>query len=315
MGWANYAAKRLLLASVILFGVSIVVFSIVRLVPGDPAQIIAGQAATDQAVNQIRRRLGLHLPVHIQYIEWMSDVLRGDFGRSIITGQPVAELLANRYPRSLELTVLGMFFSILIAFPAGITSAIKRNTNSDYVAMFFSQVGVSIPSFWLGILFILLFAKYLNVLPPSGYHPFMNDPVKNLQHAILPALTIGIINGAVVTRFLRSSMLEKFGEDYIRTARAAGHPERRVVGKYALKNALIPTITIIGLQFGWLMGGVVIVEQVFAWPGVGRLVLSAIESRNYPVVQASLLALAGTFVLINLLVDLLYGWVDPRIKY
>jgi peptide/nickel transport system permease protein len=285
------------------------------MVPGDPAQIIAGQAATEETVQQIRRQLGLHLPLHIQYLNWVTDVVQGDLGRSIITGKPVFELLADRYPRSLELTILGMAFSVIIAFPAGITSAIKRNTKADYVAMFFSQVGVSLPSFWLGILFILVFAKYLNVLPPSGYTPFLKDPIANLQHAFLPALSIGIINGAVITRFLRSSMLEKFGEDYIRTARSAGHPEKRVIGKYALKNALIPTLTIIGLQFGWLMGGVVIIEQVFAWPGVGRLVLDGIETRNYPVVQASLLALAGTFVLINLVVDLLYAWVDPRIKY
>lgn len=315
MSWTNYAVKRLLLATVILFGVSIVVFSIVRLVPGDPARIVAGQAATEQSIQAIRHRLGLDQPIYIQYIDWITDVLRGDLGRSIITGKSVSGLMADRYPRSLELTILGMFISVLIAFPAGITSAIKRNTSADYLAMFFSQVGVSMPSFWLGILLILLFAKYLNLLPPSGYVPFTESPIENLQHALMPALSIGIINGAVVTRFLRSSMLEKFGEDYVRTARASGHPENRVIGKYVLKNALIPTITIIGLQFGWLMGGVVIIEQVFAWPGVGRLVLSAIESRNYPVVQASLLALAGTFVVINLTVDLLYAWVDPKIKY
>lgn len=315
MSWTNYAVKRLLLATVILFGVSIVVFSIVRLVPGDPARIVAGQAATEQSIQAIRHRLGLDQPIYIQYLDWISDVLRGNLGRSIITGQSVSGLLADRYPRSLELTLLGMLVSVLIAFPAGITSAIKRNTSADYLAMFFSQVGVSMPSFWLGILLILLFAKYLNLLPPSGYVPFTESPIQNLQHALMPALSIGIINGAVVTRFLRSSMLEKFGEDYVRTARASGHPENRVIGKYVLKNALIPTITIIGLQFGWLMGGVVIIEQVFAWPGVGRLVLSAIESRNYPVVQASLLALAGTFVVINLVVDLLYAWVDPKIKY
>lgn len=315
MSWLNYAAKRLLLAVGILFGVSVVVFSIVRFVPGDPARIIVGQFATEASYTEVRRELGLHLPLWQQYLIWITDVLQGDFGRSLISGDPVVELLANRYPRSLELTLLGMLFSVLIAFPAGITSAVKRNTPADYIAMFFSQVGVSMPSFWLGILFILLFAKYMNVLPPSGYVPFTERPIANLKRAFLPALTIGIINGAVITRFLRSSVLEEFGEDYVRTARASGHPNNRIIGKYVLKNAMIPTITIIGLQFGWLMGGVVIIEQVFAWPGVGRLVLSGIENRDYPVIQASLLALAGTFVVINLIVDLLYGWVDPKIRY
>lgn len=315
MSWVDYALKRLGLGVLVLLGVAVIVFSMVRLVPGDPAVVILGRQTNPEVLERLRRDLGLHLPVWKQFVVWISDLLQGDWGASVHSGTPVMELIAQRYPRTLELTLVAILISILISFPAGIASGSNRNTPIDYVAMFFSQLGVSIPSFWMGLMFILLFAKYLNLLPPSGYVPFSEDPIGNLERILMPALTLGIINAAVITRFLRASLLEQLGKDYIRTARAYGHPRRRVILKYTLRNSLIPTLTIIGLQFGWLLGGVVVVEEVFAFPGVGRLIVSGIFDRDYPVVQGSLLIFAATFVLINLLVDLLYAWLDPRIKY
>lgn len=315
MGWVNYALKRLGLGVLVLAGVSVIVFGIVRMVPGDPATVILGRQASDEALRALRHQLGLDLPLWRQYVTWAAGLLQGDWGESVHSGTSVLKLIAQRYPRTLEITILGMFISVVIAFPAGIVSAVKRNTKADYAAMFFSQLGVSIPSFWMGLIFILVFARYLNLLPPSGYVPFTEDPVGNLERVIMPATTLGIINAAVITRFLRSSILEELNRDYIRTARAFGHPQRRVVLKYTLRNALIPTLTIMGLQFGFMLGGVVVVEEVFAYPGVGRLIVGGILNRDYPLVQGSLLAVASTFVIINLVVDLLYAWVDPRIKY
>lgn len=315
MSWVDYALKRLGLGILVLLGVAVIVFSMVRLVPGDPAVVILGRQTNPEVLERLRRDLGLHLPVWKQFVVWIADLLQGDWGSSVHSGTPVMELIAQRYPRTLELTLVAILISILISFPAGIASGSNRNTPIDYAAMFFSQLGVSIPSFWMGLMFILLFAKYLNLLPPSGYVPFSEDPIGNLERILMPALTLGIINAAVITRFLRASLLEQLSKDYIRTARAFGHPRRRVILKYTLRNSLIPTLTIIGLQFGWLLGGVVVVEEVFAFPGVGRLIVSGIFDRDYPVVQGSLLIFAATFVLINLVVDLLYAWLDPRIKY
>lgn len=315
MSWVDYALKRLGLGVLVLLGVAVIVFSMVRLVPGDPAVVILGRQTNPEVLERLRRDLGLHLPVWEQFVVWIADLLQGDWGRSVHSGTPVMELIAQRYPRTLELTLVAILISILISFPAGIASGSNRNTPIDYAAMFFSQLGVSIPSFWMGLMFILLFAKYLNLLPPSGYVPFSEDPIGNLERILMPALTLGIINAAVITRFLRASLLEQLSKDYIRTARAFGHPRRRVILKYTLRNSLIPTLTIIGLQFGWLLGGVVVVEEVFAFPGVGRLIVSGIFDRDYPVVQGSLLIFAATFVFINLVVDLLYAWLDPRIKY
>lgn len=315
MSWVDYALKRLGLGVIVLVGVSIIVFGMVRLVPGDPAAIILGRQANQAAMESLRNALGLTGPAWKEYLKWVAALLQGNWGESLISGIPVVELIGQRYPRSLEITLLAMLISVLIAFPAGILSATNRNTPVDYGAMFFSQLGVSIPSFWMGLIFILVFAKYLDVLPPSGYVPLLEDPRGNFERVIMPAMTLGIINAAVITRFLRSSLLEELGKDYIRTARAYGHPPRRIVLKYTLRNALIPTVTIIGLQFGFMLGGVVVVEQVFAFPGVGRLIVGGILNRDYPVVQGSLLVFAATFVVINLSVDLIYGWINPKIKY
>lgn len=315
MSWVNYALKRLVISVGLLLGSSILVFSIVRLIPGDPAMIVLGPTASNDAIQALRVRLGLTQPFWTQYFVWMSDLLTGKLGRSLMNDQTVLSLLVERYPRSLQLTIVSMLISILIAFPLGIVGAINRNSSVDYGALFFSQVGVSLPSFWLGILLILLFGKHLGMLPPSGYVAPTKSVGGFLSHVIMPATALGIINAAVITRFLRSEMIEEVSQDYVRTARAFGHPRKRIIRKYVLKNALVPTLTIIGLQFGYLIGGVVIIEQVFGYPGIGQLILDGLLRRDYPVVQAGLLILAATFIAVNLLVDLTYGYLDPKIKY
>lgn len=299
-----------------LFVVSIVVFGIVRLIPGDPISIILGtQQGTAGAEAALRQQLGLNDPPWIQYIEWMGGLLTGNWGQSIISGQSIEHLVAVRYPRSLQLAFLGIITAVAIAFPLGIVGAVRRNTAFDYTAIGFSQVGVSVPSFWLGILMIFFFGGVLDVLPPAGYVSFKENLLKSLKYSIMPVAVLAIINGAIITRYLRSELLEELNKDYIRTARAFGHPSKRIIGRYVLKNALIPSITIIGIQFGWMVGGIVIIEQVFSYSGLGQLILSGLLSRDYPVVQIGILILAATFIVVNLIVDLLYGWLDPRVKY
>lgn len=315
MSWTGYAIKRAFVSIGLLLAASVVIFSIVRLIPGDPVMIILGRFAEEGAAEALRRELGLHEPFWTQYFAWLQGLLTGQWGDSIKTGTPVMDLILVRFPRSLQLALLGITIGVIIAFPLGIYGAINRNSPTDYGALFFSQFGVSIPNFWLGIMLILVFARYLNVLPASGHVAFFEDPVANLKHAFLPAVTIGIINAAIFTRYIRSEMLEELGRDYVRTARAFGHSQKRIVRKYVLKNAVPPTITIIGIQFGYMVGGIVIIEQVFTYPGLGQLLLNGLFSRDYPVVQFALLALVTTFIIVNLIVDLVYGYLDPKIKY
>jgi len=315
MSWLSYSAKRILISIGVLIGVSVLIFAIVRLVPGDPARIILGQQSTEETYQAIRQQLGLNLPVWKQYLLWAADIISGDWGRSLITGKSIESMLVTRYPRSLQLSIMALVLALVIAIPIGIISAINRNSSIDYFSIFFSQFGVSMPSFFLGLILILVFARYLNVLPPSGYVSPLDDPVSNLKHTILPASTLAIINAAIITRYLRSEMLEELSKDYVRTAKAFGHPNRRIVRKYVLRNALIPTTTIIGIQFAYMMGGLVVIEKVFSFPGVGVLLLDSLITRDYPLIQVSLLALAGTIIATNLIIDLAYGWLDPRIRY
>lgn len=321
MGWectmslVGYAVKRAAVSVLLLLAASLVIFSLVRLIPGDPAQIILGQFAEEGAAEAIRKDLGLDEPFFVQYVEWLTGLVTGNWGESIMNGTPIVDLITTRFPRSLQLAFMGVTIGILIALPLGIYAASHRNSNGDYGALFFSQFGVSIPNFWLGIMFILFFARYLNVLPASGHVPFTEDPVANLKHAFLPAMTIGIINAAIFTRYIRSEMLEELGKDYVRTARAFGHSRERIIRKYVFKNAAPPTVTIVGVQFGYMIGGIVIIEQVFTYPGLGQLLLDSLFSRDYPVVQLALLTLVATFIFVNLIVDLAYGYLDPKIKY
>lgn len=311
----QYIAQRLLTALIVLLGVTFAVFLIIQLVPGDPARVILGVTANEQNVAALRERLGLNEPFLVQYGTWLSNALRGDLGRSLITGQEVTPQIMNRLPATLQLAALALIIGLAIAIPAGILSALKPGSKIDVFASVASQIGVAIPDFWLGIMLILLFSLTLGWLPARGYTPIEESFTGWLEHIILPALTLGIISGAIQTRFVRSAMLEVLNENYIRTANAKGLPERDVIRRHALPNAMITIVTIIGLQITALISAVVVVEVVFGWPGLGRLALDAVLDRDYPLLQGTVLVIAALLVLVNLGVDLLYFVLDPRIEY
>lgn len=315
MGWVEYSLNRLLSAVFVLFVASIAIFSILRLIPGDPAALILGVNANPEAIQQTRVRLGLDLPIWEQYLRWLGGILTLNMGNSMNTGQSIFELVQVSYPRSLILALSALLIAVLISVPLGILSSTNRNSIVDYLAVVFSQTGISTPQFVLGILFILIFAGQLNVLPSSGFVSPLESPVGFLEHIALPALTLGIINGAILTRFIRSEMLEELNKDYVRTAKAYGHTKSRITRKYVLKNALIPTLTVVGLQFAKLIGGLVIIEEVFSYPGMGILILDALFVRDYPVLQAGLLIVAATFIFVNLIIDVIYGFLNPKIRY
>jgi len=304
--WA-YIAKRLLLAIPVVFGVAFVVFAMVRVVPGDPAQIIAGETATEEFVEAIRMDLGLDRPLLEQFASYMGSLLRGDFGRSIRSRAPVAGELWARIPNTINLTIAGLLVAVIVGVGAGVISAIRPYSIADTVVMLVALAGLSMPVFWSGLMMILVFAVWLGWLPAVG----TGTPV----HLILPGVTLGMATAAIIARMTRSSMLEVLRSDYIRTARAKGLAEPTVVNRHAFRNALIPVITVVGLQMGTLLSGAVLTESVFAWPGIGRLLVEGILSRDYPIVQAAVLVVALAFVLVNLLVDVLYAMVDPRIHY
>lgn len=309
----NYVLQRLALAVVVIFGVTIAVFLIVQLVPGDPARVVLGVQATDENIAIVREQLGLNRPLHAQYIAWLSHTVRGDLGTSLITNQPVGQQIAQRLPASMQLAAGALLVGLLIAFPLGIIAAMKPGSPIDIVASVISQLGISIPDFWLGILLVMLFSLTLGWLPTSSYTPMSEGVGDWLRHLILPSLTAGLISGSVLTRFVRSAMLEVFAADYIRTARAKGLREYTVVTRHAFRNALIPIVTVIGLQITTLLSAVVVVEIVFAWPGLGRLALNAVLDRDYPLLQGTVLVTATFVTLVNLAVDLLYFFLDPRL--
>jgi peptide/nickel transport system permease protein len=312
---ANFLLRRLLTTLLVLLGVSFVVFMIIHLVPGDPVRIMLGLQADQAKVEEIRRMMGFDRPLLVQYGDWLWSALNGDLGESFITGASVAQAVAERLPATLSLALAALIIALIIALPAGTISALRPGSLIDYLAMFFSQVGVSLPDFWLGILLILIFSLGLGWLPPSGYTPPFEDFAGWLSHLILPAMTVGLITASILTRFIRSAVLEVLHQNYVRTARAKGLPERRVINRHVLLNAAIPIVTIVGLQMASLLGGVIIVEVIFAWPGLGRLALDAVVRRDYPMVQGAVLLVALTFAVVNVLVDLLYAYLDPRIKY
>ena len=291
------------------------VFALLHLTPGDPIDAMMAESVDAEAKASLRQELGLDRPIHVQYATWMGRLLRGDLGRSIRTGEPVIENVSRRIRPSLELASLAMAVSLLIAFPLGIVSAARRNTAIDRAGTSFALFGICMPNFLLALLLIFLFGVTLRWLPISGYTDPVEEPLAGLRSLVLPAVTLGLALAAVITRTLRSSMLEALAEDYVRTARAKGLSEWRVIRGHVLKNALIPVVTVLGLQLGTLIGGAVITEYVFALPGVGRLVVDAVFARDYPLVQGVILLIALGFILSNLLVDLLYGWIDPRIRY
>jgi peptide/nickel transport system permease protein len=312
---AGYVARRGLQALVVLLGVSVIVFAIVHLVPGDPVRLALGTRYDPEVAEALRRRAGLDQPLIVQYVTWLGRAVTGDLGVSFRSGQPVTAILLGRLPATLLLAVAALLVGLLIALPLGIISAIRQGTRTDYAATAFSQMGISIPDFWMGIMLILLFSLTLGWLPPSGYVPLTQAPLAAVQHLLMPAVTIGVVTGSVLTRFVRSSMLEALGQDYTRTARAKGLSERVVINRHVLKNALIPVVTITGLQLATILGGVIVVEWVFAWPGLGQLTLLAVRARDYTLLQGAVLLFAVMFLVINLVVDLAYAWLDPRIKY
>lgn len=302
----KYIFKRILLLIPVLLGVSFLVFSIMSFTPGDPAQLILGESAPKAQVLALREEMGLNDPFLMQYGRFVLNAVQGDFGRSYTSGREVFGEIFQRFPNTLILAIIGVVIAILIGIPVGIISATKQYSITDSISMIAALLGVAMPNFWLGLMLILFFSVGLGWLPSGGFGGW--------KSLILPSITLGTGAAAIITRMTRSSMLEVIRQDYIRTARAKGVSEKKVINKHALKNALIPVITVVGLQFGYLLGGAVLTETVYSWPGVGRMMVEAIRSKDTPVVLAAVLFLATTFSIVNLFVDILYGFVDPRVK-
>lgn len=308
----RYLAIRLLAIVPILFGISLLTFLVVQLVPGDPIVAMIGLEATDEAIETLRARYGLDQPLPVQYVRWLGNVLQGDLGRSIQTGRPVAAMLADAVWPTVQLAGAAIIISLIIAIPAGILSAVRRNGPLDFIASLVALFGLSVPSFWLGIMLILTLSITFPIFPASGYVAFFDDPLGNLMTLTLPAITLGASLAAATMRMTRSAMLEVLSQDYIRTAWAKGLSPFAVITHHAFRTALMPVVTLLGIQMGQVLGGVVITETVFSWPGIGKLTVDAIFARDYPVVQGAVLLTATAFVLINLLTDLIYAVLDPR---
>lgn len=333
----QYILKRLLGLIPVLFGITLAVFLLLRLIPGDPAIVLAGERATPDQIEALRNQLGLNQPLVLQYFAFLGNLLRLNLGNSLISGIPILEEIRTRWTATFELAIAAMLVAVLLGIPLGVLAAVNKNRWLDQLTMGGSLVGVSLPVYWLGLLLIYLFSITLNWLPPSGrigvesglnFQPItgfyvldallrFNLPVLGdvLAHLILPALTLGTIPLAIVARITRSTMLDVLGQDYIRTAEAKGLPNRLVIFRHALKNALLPINTTIGLQFGTLLGGAILTETIFSWSGIGSWIYDGILARDYPVVQGGVVFVAIVFVLINLLVDLSYAFVDPRVQF
>ncbi|WP_105316936.1 ABC transporter permease [Thermus tenuipuniceus] len=333
----SYVLRRLLGLVPVLFGITLLVFLFLQLIPGDPAQAILGERGTPEQLAALREKLGLNKPLYVQYLTFVRNILTGDLGTSAVSTIPVAEELKRRWPATFELALAATLVAVVFGIPVGILAAVRKNSLLDTLSMSLSLVGVSMPVFWLGLLLVYLFAVNLHWLPTGGrlstdlaidFRPITGFLVLDgmlalkpevlmdaLRHLILPALTLGTIPLAILTRITRSAMLEVLSQDYVRTARAKGLAERQVILKHALKNALLPVVTIVGLQFGTLLGGAILTETIFSWPGIGSYIYEGILNRDYPVVQAGVLVVATVFVLVNLLVDLSYALLDPRIQY
>ncbi len=313
----TYILRRLVLMIPVAFLVTIGVFALARLSPADPVLVFAGEERDPAALAAIRKDLGLDQPLPVQYVAWLTRAVQGDLGRSFQNKQKVSEAILERLPATFELGLAALTISITFALVVGILSAVKRNSVVDLLSSSVTLMGVSFPSFFLGIVLILLFAYVIpgHIFPPGGYVPLTTDVGENLRRLVLPAATLATGSLAVNLRQVRSSLLDVFGQEYVRTARAKGLRERTVVVRHALKNALIPVVTLVGIQIGAIIEGAVITETIFSWPGVGRLVVQAIPSNDYPVVQGVVLVSAVSFMLSTLLVDVLYAWIDPRISY
>jgi peptide/nickel transport system permease protein len=316
-GLRSYIVARVAFAVVMLLGVTMILFALMRLAPGGPEAVLVGAEFSPEAAAQVRERLGLDRPLATQYLAWVSAAARGDLGRSFKSGEPVATLIRERLGPTLHLTGGALVFALVVAIPLGVLAAVRRNSVWDTLASAVALFGVSFPSFWLGIMLILLFSEVMHLLPPSGLSEYgrEGDVLARLRHAILPTLTLGLIQMAAFMRFTRSSLLEVLRQDYIRTAHAKGLSAGHVVWRHGLRNALIPVLTVVGLSLPTLVGGAVLTETVFAWPGVGRLAVGAVFERDYPIIMGVNLLVASVVITANLLTDLAYGLVDPRITY
>ena len=312
-----FLARRLLHLGPVLLGVSLIVFLVLHLAPGDPAEVMLGANANKEDLARLRTQLGLDQPLHVQYVTWISHVARGDLGRSLWMKRPVLGEVLERFKATLLLTGSALLLSTIGGIALGIASATRANSLLDRLSGVASLFGASMPVFWLGIVLMVIFSLWLGWLPASGmYAPYGGGGLRDLlSHLILPAVTLAAASVTIIARLTRATMLETLGQDYVRTARAKGLGERKVVWRHALKNALIPIVTVVGVQAGYLLGGAVLTETVFAWPGVGTLVVQGILARDMPLVQGGVLVIALSFVLVNLLVDTLYAWLDPRIKF
>lgn len=311
----KYILKRVLMAIPVLLGISIIAFFLIRLVPGDTVTAMLGVNYNEEQAAILRARYGLDKPVVVQYVIWLKNILTGDFGQSFFTNQPVLSAIKERLPVTLELMTMSLFYSIFIAIPLGTIASVKRNTIADYGASFLGLLGVSIPNFWLGTMMILFLSLKMGWFPSGGFVSFFEDPVANLRYMLMPSIALGASVGAVVMRMTRSSMLEVLGQEYIKMARAKGVTEKMLIMRHALKNALIPVVTVIGIQMGYLLGGSVVIEKMFSLPGVGRLALEAITNRDYALMQGAVLFVASGFVIINLIVDIIYAFINPQIRY
>ena len=310
----TYVARRLLQAIPVMFLASIPVFLILHLAPGDPALMLLGVEAPKETVQAMRTRLGLDQPLWLQYARWLGRVLSGDLGRSVMSDFTVARLLRDRIVTTFSLAVIAIGLASLLGIPAGIASALRHGRWTDRIIGLLTSVAICVPQFWLGILLILLFALRLGWLPAGGYTPVTVAPLQHVKLVLLPAVTLALYIAAILTRFVRASMLEVLGQDYVRTAHAKGVAPALVIARHALRNALIPAVTVLGIQFGRLLAGTIIVEAIFAWPGLGQLVLGAVNNRDYPVVQGALLIFVVFVVLSSLVADLLYAAIDRRIR-
>lgn len=311
----QYSVRRLVQLLPPLLLLSLGVFLLTHFIPGDPVLTMLGENATTESVSRLRHELGLDRPLPLQYASWLANLLKGNLGTSIVTGYPVAETVLERFPVTLTLALFASLVSIIVAIPAGILAATNRNTIIDYAILLGTLIGISVPSFVVGILMILFFSVRLGWFPAVGYTPFTENFLAGLHSMTLPAIALGLLFTAVIARMMRATMLEVISQDFVRTARAKGVTERKVEYSHALRNALIPVVTVIGINFAQLLGGTVIIESVFSLPGLGTLVVSAISSRDYPVVQAVILLVATAFLLVNIVVDLICGLLDPRIRY
>jgi peptide/nickel transport system permease protein len=318
--FGRYFIQRILQLIPVLILVSVAVFLIIRIIPGDPVLVMLGVDPEERAriseeqYETLKHQLGYDRPIYVQYANWVSRIVQGDMGLSLRSRRPIFEVIFERYPATLYLALTALLTGVLIAIPTGVIAAMRQNTSVDYAAMGFALWGIAVPNFWLALMLIVLFSLKLGWLPSIGYASPLENPWLFLQHVFLPAIVMGTDLAAPLMRYIRAEMLEQLTQDYVRTAWAKGLPARMVIVRHALKNSLIAAVTVVGLQSARLLGGSTIVETVFSWPGVGRLLIEGIYSRDYPIVQGAVLLIAVTFVFINLFVDIVYKWLDPRIK-